>query len=456
MPSLPLLLLLWGVGVHVFIAPAETRERDATMIQKYLQKYYNLKTGTNKSGGQRNSGLVVEKLKEMQKFFGLKVTWRPDAETLHMMQQGWCGVPDVAPYVLTEGNPRWEHTDLTYRIENYTPDLPRAEVDRAIEKAFQLWSDVSPLNFTKISEGQADIMLSFGEVNHGDKSDFGRIRSPLPHVFPPGRGMGGGVHFDEEKTWTDDFRNYNLYYVAAHELGHSLGLLHSDDIGSLMFPRYVYYGDALLSPKDIDAIQAIYGPSTNPIQPKEPPIPRACDSKLTFDAVAKIRGESFFFKNMFFLCTGVFYETLDPDVISDLGNGVDAAYEVARRDEVFFFKGGKYWAIKGHRALYGYPRDIYSSFGFPQRLKKIDAAVHEEETGMTYFFAASELWRQRQADGQITQRKELPFQKSFSNPAEPPSSLGEWTQLDQESLGSLSVIVTPCLSLRGKGPVGWS
>ncbi|XP_044894894.1 interstitial collagenase-like [Felis catus] len=100
----------------------------------------------------------------MQKFFGLKVTGRPDAETLHVMQQGWCGGPDVAPYVLTEGNPRWEHTDLTYRIENYTPDLPRAEVDRAIEKAFQLWSDVSPLTFTKVSEGQADIMLSFGEI----------------------------------------------------------------------------------------------------------------------------------------------------------------------------------------------------------------------------------------------------------------------------------------------------
>uniref|UniRef100_A0A8C8Y323 Peptidase metallopeptidase domain-containing protein n=1 Tax=Panthera leo TaxID=9689 RepID=A0A8C8Y323_PANLE len=372
MPRLPLLLLLWGVGVHVFTAPAETRELEPTNLEG------------------RESGLVVEKLKQMQKFFGLKVTGRPDAETLHVMQQGWCGVPDVAPYVLTEGNPRWEHTHLTY-------NLPRAEVDCALDKGFQLWSNASVLTFTKFSEGQADIMLSFGEVNHGDKSDFGRIRSPLAHVFPPGRGMGGGVHFDEEKTWTDDFRNYNLYYVAAYELGHSLGLLHSDDIGSLMFPRYIYYGDALPSPKDIDAIQAIYGPSKNPIQPKEPPIPRACDSKLTFDAVTKIRGESFFFKNMFFLCTGVFYETVDPDVISDLGNGVDAAYEVARRDEVLFFKGGKYWAIKGHRALYGYPRDIYSSFGFPQRVKKIDAAVHEEETGMTYFFVASEHWRQRQS-----------------------------------------------------------
>lgn len=47
------------------------------------------------------------------------------------------------------------------RIENYTPDLPRAVVDHAIEKAFQLWSNVSPLTFTKVFKGQADIMISF-------------------------------------------------------------------------------------------------------------------------------------------------------------------------------------------------------------------------------------------------------------------------------------------------------
>lgn len=47
------------------------------------------------------------------------------------------------------------------RIENYTPDLPRADVNYAIEKAFQLWSNVSPLTFTQVFEGQADIMISF-------------------------------------------------------------------------------------------------------------------------------------------------------------------------------------------------------------------------------------------------------------------------------------------------------
>lgn len=48
------------------------------------------------------------------------------------------------------------------RINNYTPDLPRADVDRAIKKAFKVWSDVTPLNFTRLRSGTADIMISFG------------------------------------------------------------------------------------------------------------------------------------------------------------------------------------------------------------------------------------------------------------------------------------------------------
>ncbi|XP_029812904.1 interstitial collagenase-like [Suricata suricatta] len=397
MPSLPLLLLLWGMGPHAFPAPVQTQDQDAEMVLEYLKKYYNLKIGTNKSERQRNSGLVVEKLKEMQKFFGLKVTGRPDADTLNVMKKARCGVPDVGQYVLTEGKPRWDRTDLTYRIENYTPDLPRAEVDDAVDKAFQLWSNVTTLTFTKIFEGEADIMLSFVWGDHGDNSNFGGPESPIAHAFPPGRGLGGDVHFDEEQTWTSDFRRYNLYYVAAHEVGHSLGLPHVNDRGSLMFSSYNYYGDVLLSQKDISAIQAIYGPSKNPIQPKEPPIPRPCDSKLTFDAVTKIRGESFFFKNGFFLRAGVVYKTGDFDLISDLWesvlNKIDAAYEIASRDKVLFFKGDKYWTFTGYQMLYGYPRDLYSSLGFPKEVKKIDAAVHEDETGKTYFFVANKYWR---------------------------------------------------------------
>lgn len=53
--------------------------------------------------------------------------------------------------------------------------------------------------------------------------------------------------------------DYNLYHVAAHELGHSLGLSHSTDIGALMFPNYIFSHDLQLSQDDIDGIQTIYG-----------------------------------------------------------------------------------------------------------------------------------------------------------------------------------------------------
>uniref|UniRef100_A0A2K6G508 Matrix metallopeptidase 1 n=1 Tax=Propithecus coquereli TaxID=379532 RepID=A0A2K6G508_PROCO len=338
-----LLLLLWGLGSHGFPAAPETQEQDVEIVQKYLENYYDLKNDGRKIEKKRSSDSVVEKLKQMQEFFGLKVTGKPDTETLKVMKQPRCGVPDVARFVLTQGNPRWEQTHLTYRIENYTPDLPRADVDHAIEKAFQLWSNASPLTFTKVFEGQADIMISFVRGDHRDNSPFDGPGGNLAHAFQPGPGIGGDAHFDEDEQWTNNFRNYNLYRVAAHELGHSLGLSHSTDIGALMYPTYTFSGDVQLAQDDIDGIQAIYGPSQNPNQPTGPQTPQVCDSKLTFDAVTTIRGE--------------------------------------------------YWAVQGQNVLPGYPKDIYRSFGFPRTVKHINAAVSEEDTGKTYFFVANKYWR---------------------------------------------------------------
>lgn len=50
---------------------------------------------------------------------------------------------------------------LFHRILNYTPDMLQADVEEAIAKAFQLWSSVTPLRFTRLYSGQADIMISF-------------------------------------------------------------------------------------------------------------------------------------------------------------------------------------------------------------------------------------------------------------------------------------------------------
>lgn len=60
---------------------------------------------------------------------------------------------------------------------NYTPDMSKEDVDKAIEKAFKLWSAVTPLIFTQIHKGIADIMIAFGTKGNintacNDKIDF--------------------------------------------------------------------------------------------------------------------------------------------------------------------------------------------------------------------------------------------------------------------------------------------
>lgn len=48
------------------------------------------------------------------------------------------------------------------RILGYTPDLDSETVDDAFAQAFKVWSDVTPLKFSRIHDGEADIMINFG------------------------------------------------------------------------------------------------------------------------------------------------------------------------------------------------------------------------------------------------------------------------------------------------------
>ncbi|XP_012514644.1 PREDICTED: stromelysin-1-like [Propithecus coquereli] len=410
MESLAILLFLCVAVCSAYPLDGAARGEDASMdlVQQYLENYYNLPKQAKQFVRRKDSGPVVKKIREMQKFLGLEVTGKLDSDTLEVIHKPRCGVPDVGYFSTFPGTPKWRKTQLTYRIVNYTLDLPRDAVDSAIEKALKVWEEVTPLTFSRMYEGEADIMVSFAVGEHGDFSPFDGPGKVLAHAYPPGRGIYGDAHFDDDEQWTKETAGTNLFLVAAHELGHSLGLFHSANTEAVMYPLYKTFTDLAqfrLSQDDVAGIQSLYGPPSasldDTLVPTEsvPPAhetPAMCDPALSFDAVSTLRGEVLFFKDRHFWRKSFRTHELEFHLISSfwpsLPSDLDAAYEVTSKDTVFIFKGNQFWGVRGGEVQAGYPRGIHT-LGFPPTVKKIDAAISDKDKKKTYFFVEDKYWR---------------------------------------------------------------
>lgn len=212
-------------------------------------------------------------LKRLQEFHGLKPTGVVDKPTRKLLSQvRYDHHPDVALFVIATP---WNHTDLSYQFLNSTSaTLPDMQARAVIRRAFQTWQNASKLTFREIgSEKEADIKIKWARLDHGDGSPFDGLWGVLAHgFFPPGRGdNNGALHFDDDEHWFDsascsyERKEADLLTIAAHEIGHCLGLDHSREHDALM---YSYYGGprrsaadpslAKLGSDDTDAIKSLY------------------------------------------------------------------------------------------------------------------------------------------------------------------------------------------------------
>ncbi|KAM6291669.1 matrilysin [Porphyrio hochstetteri] len=248
------ILLPESLALPIQLTPDPSAETDLELIKGYLDRFFPVLSKTQLQS-------LEDRIKQMQSFFHLEVTGKLNPETREIMEHPRCGIPDTADYSLFPGSPKWEKTSLTYRIVNYTPDLSLAKVDDAIKRALKVWSDVTPLQFKRIYFGFADIMIKFARWEHGDGYPFDGRGNTLAHAFAPGSGIGGDAHFDDDEIWSDIDKEINLFLVAAHEFGHSLGLDHSNVRGALMYPIYTYVNPAtfVLPDDDREGIQKLYG-----------------------------------------------------------------------------------------------------------------------------------------------------------------------------------------------------
>ncbi|XP_068768436.1 matrix metalloproteinase-9 [Struthio camelus] len=173
---------------------------DVELAESYLLRFGYTTEAEARTSSKHVS--LAKALRKMQKQLGLEETGQLDASTLEAMRAPRCGVPDVGSFLTFQGDLKWDHMDLTYRVMNYSPDLDRAVIDDAFKRAFKVWSDVTPLTFTQIYSGEADIMIMFGTQEHGDGYPFDGKDGLLAHAFPPGRGVQGDAHFDDDEFWT--------------------------------------------------------------------------------------------------------------------------------------------------------------------------------------------------------------------------------------------------------------
>ncbi|GFQ67428.1 matrix metalloproteinase-24 [Trichonephila clavata] len=409
-------------------APVISSEIQAMM---YLQKYGYMNESSSNSASLISEQAVSSAIKDFQRFAGLAETGELDNTTLNMMNMPRCGVRDKVGHSGSARRKRyalqgskWRVTDLTYRISKYPRRLKdKQKVDKEIAKAFKVWSDVTNLKFINTDKGRVHIDVRFEEGEHGDGERFDGPGRTLAHAFFPQ--YGGDAHFDDEEKWTiNQYYGTNLFQVAAHEFGHSLGLSHSDVKASLMAPFYRGYEPSFsLDEDDILGIQALYGrprresSATTPgYKPQATPdysggSPDLCQDAAINAATTTEDGRTYVFKGDYYWeikQTGI--ADGYPRKISDDWGGLPGNLDAAltwTNGKTFFFKKNEYWRFRNKKMDSGYPKSI--SVGFEGIPNSIDTAFVWSGNGKTYFFKGANYWR-------FDSRSEPPVSSRYPQP----------------------------------------
>ena len=138
--------------------------------------------------------------------------------------------------------------------------------DAALVAAFAAWSAVADLTFTEVADDGAafNAATTSGDIRIGGHAFDGAFGTLAHGFFPPVNGLtaAGDIHFDIAESWKIGFGGpgFDIFQVAAHEIGHAFGLGHTAVPDSLMNP---FYTEAFSGPQADDVAGAvfIYGPN---------------------------------------------------------------------------------------------------------------------------------------------------------------------------------------------------
>jgi len=379
---------------------------------------------------------IKNAITDMQRFAGIPVSGILDEATRKLMETPRCGMKDVSRNHIgvkrkrryTLQGSKWFKEDLTWKLVNDNNDgLTREQVEDAMTQAFEKWHKITNLNFRKLdykNPATADIVVSFGTRNHGDHFPFDGPGGTLAHAFYPhnNQGLSGDVHFDDDEVYTiGSSTGKSLLWVAVHEIGHSIGLEHSNIKEAVMYPWYRGNGgkDFDLNEDDIVGAQHIYGsratdPDERVTQPTQtttsiapgktlPPAP-ACIDEFKAALLHRSTGKTYIINDRFvyILARNLGMES-GPIPVNKIFPGMDTVDSLYYNKDgnIVVFSGKDYFVyndVKSRRIESG---TIQGKYGVGDEINKIDAAFIWSGNGRTYLFANKIYYRFDEARGSI-------------------------------------------------------
>lgn len=237
-----------------------------TQVQNYLKHYGYLEPDATPDPDRLDEPTTAA-LAEFQQRFKVGTPGVLDEPTREAMSAPRCGLADMmSPLAFNTIGP-FDRRDLTFAFGTLSTQIANGTVRDAVRRAFATWEAAGAgLTFSEVAETEnPDIMIEWRQAADADHSMVGGV---LAHAdFPPGfsivtNGLPLPLHFDDqEHEWTDGavVGGFDIETVALHEIGHCLGMLHTDVDGSVMFP-FISSNMALrsLQPDDVAGIRHLY------------------------------------------------------------------------------------------------------------------------------------------------------------------------------------------------------
>lgn len=151
-------------------------------------------------------------------------------------------------------------------FEGLNRDRSPDEWQRDVLRAFYTWASETNLDIAVVPDDGTAFGAPGrfqGDPRFGDVRIGGNRLSPnaLAFASPPDPALAGTLAGDVFVNTAYRFKDspYDLQSVMLHEAGHALGLDHSNDPASPMYPRF-NNTKTQLTPLDVEAVRALYGP----------------------------------------------------------------------------------------------------------------------------------------------------------------------------------------------------